>query len=400
MILLDKKLTMKNRILLVDDEETLRYVLRETLISEGYSVDVAKNGFQALERFKSKPYDLLITDIKMHGMDGLQLIREIKKNGLDLKIIIITAYGSLEMVKEATRLGVTELISKPFKIKEIKGIITKAFSRQSISQEDGENNSMKQSQTSSLKQLTNNFMAPTGLTYCFVGPASQPKSTVVFDSIAVNKNRVLLIFGNINGQNQKHREWWENKQIGIMVKTLFRSKSINTPKKITDNINNFLCKNIQPHVGMSMLCALIDKRKGTIKYVNYGNSLICSIFSRDGQMNIMKSVPDLLGISTEIEINESDIPFSCGSRLVISSSNTITEIMEKGALIKETVENILQSIKNPQNKQSGETSLFPEFTDRKREINLDDETVLLIDLDRNNTTSPKHSKTQKHESSN
>ncbi len=397
MISLDKKLTMKNKILLVDDEETLRYVLSETLTSEGYSVDVAKNGFQALERFKSKPYDLLITDINMHGMDGLQLIREIKKNGLDLKIIIITAYGSLEMVKEATRLGVTELISKPFKIKEIKDIITKVFSRQSISQEGSDNSSMKQSHTNSLKLLPDNFMEPTGLTHYFAGPASQPKSTVVFDSIAVNKNRALLIFGNINGQDQKHREWWENKQIGIMIKTLFRSKSINTPKRIIDNINNFLCKNIQPHVDMSMLCALIDKRKGTIKYVNYGNSLICSIFSRDGQMMILKSVPDLLGTSTKIEINESDIPFSYESRLVISSSNTISEIMEKGALIKKTVEGVLQSIKNPQNKQPGEVSLFPEFTDRKREINLDDETVLMINLVRNSTISSKHSNAPKHE---
>ncbi len=86
---------MTNKILLVDDEETLRFVLRETLISEGYCVDVAKDGFQALERVKLKSYDLLITDIKMHGMDGLQLIREIKRNGSHLKIIIITAYGSL-----------------------------------------------------------------------------------------------------------------------------------------------------------------------------------------------------------------------------------------------------------------------------------------------------------------
>jgi two-component system response regulator (stage 0 sporulation protein F) len=85
---------MTNSILLVDDEDTLRYVLRETLMDEGYSVDVANDGFQALEHVKLKSYDLLITDIKMHGMDGLQLIREIKRNGSHLKIVIITAYGS------------------------------------------------------------------------------------------------------------------------------------------------------------------------------------------------------------------------------------------------------------------------------------------------------------------
>lgn len=372
---------MKNRILLVDDEETLRYVLKETLIGEGYSVDVANNGIQALERFKAKKYDLLITDIKMHGMDGLQLIREIKGNGSGLKIVIITAYGSLEMVKEATQLGVMEFISKPFKIKEIKEVITKVFNSQKIS------NKVKQTPVKELKQLTDNFMAPTGLTYSFAGPASQPKSTVVFDSVALNNNRVLLLFGNINCQNQKHREWWENKQIGIMIKTLFRSKAINTPKKILDNINNFLCKNIQPHVEMAVLCALIDKRKQMIKYANNGNSLVCSIFSPEGQMETLGSFPYHLGFSTEIEINEKTIPFSYGSRLVISSSDSISEIMEKGALIKNTVENILQSIKNPQKKQPGETDVFPALTNSRREINLDDETVLLINLDRSNAIS-------------
>ena len=116
---------MTNRILLVDDEDTLRYVLRETLIGEGYSVDVANDGFQALEHVKLKSYDLLITDIKMHGMDGLQLIREIKRNGSHLKIVIITAYGSLEMVKEEARLGVVEFVSKTFKMQEIKYVITR-----------------------------------------------------------------------------------------------------------------------------------------------------------------------------------------------------------------------------------------------------------------------------------
>ena len=87
---------MNNRILLVDDEETIRYVLRETLISEGYNVDIAEDAFQALEHFKQASYDLIITDIKMKGMNGIQLIREIKRNDLDLKIIIKSYEASLK----------------------------------------------------------------------------------------------------------------------------------------------------------------------------------------------------------------------------------------------------------------------------------------------------------------
>ena len=374
---------MTNRILLVDDEETLRFVLRETLISEGYSVDVANDGFQALERVKGKSYDLLITDIKMHGMDGLQLIREIKRNGSHLKIIIITAYGSLEMVKEAARMGVIEFVSKPFKMQEIKDVITRNLCDDNTSSEN--DSSVKQFQVKNSEQLVDNLLVPAGLQYYFAGPASQPKSTVVFDFVAINDNRAALIFGNVDGQNEKHREWWENKQIGVMIKTLFRSKVRNTPKKIVDDINTFLHKNIQPHIDMSILCALIDKRKRIIRYVNYGKSLVCSIFDQDGQMEIMESFPYLLGIYPEIEISERSIPYSHGSKLVLSSSNTISKIMEKGELIKQMVENILQSVKSSRKKESKEIDLCSSRTGEK-EINFDDETVLLIDLDWNHTT--------------
>lgn len=377
---------MTNRILLVDDEDTLRYVLRETLIDEGYSVDVANDGFQALEHVKHKSYDLLITDIKMHGMDGLQLIREIKRNGSHLKIVIITAYGSLEMVKEAARLGVVEFVSKPFKMQEIKDVITRNLCSDNDNTSSENDSSLNQLRVENSEQLADNLLVPAGLQYSFAGPASQPKSTVVFDFVAINNNRAALIFGNVDGRSERHREWWENKQIGMMIKTLFRSKAENTPKKIVDDINAFLHKNVQPHIDMSILCALVDKRKRAIRYVNYGNSLVCSVFDQDGRMEVMESFPYLLGIYPENEISERSIPYSHGSTLVLSSSNTISKIMEKGALIKQMVGNILKSVKSSRNKESEEIDLCSSLTGEK-EMNFDDETVLLMDLDWNHTVS-------------
>ncbi len=376
---------MTNRILLVDDEDTLRYVLRETLIDEGYSVDVANDGFQALEHVKHKSYDLLITDIKMHGMDGLQLIREIKRNGSHLKIVIITAYGSLEMVKEAARLGVVEFVSKPFKMQEIKDVITRNLCSDNDNTSSENDSSLNQLRVKNSEQLADNLLVPAGLQYSFAGPAAQPKSTVVFDFVAINNNRAALIFGNVDGRSERHREWWENKQIGVMIKTLFRSKAENTPKKIVDDINAFLHKNVQPHIDMSILCALVDKRKRAIRYVNYGNSLVCSVFDQDGRMEVMESFPYLLGIYPENEISERSIPYSHGSTLVLSSSNTISKIMEKGALIKQMVGNILQSVKSSHNKESEGIDLCSSLTGEK-EMNFDDETVLLMDLDWNHTT--------------
>lgn len=378
---------MNNRILLVDDEETIRFVLRETLISEGYNVDIAEDAFQALEHFKLASYDLIITDIKMKGMNGIQLIREIKRSDLELKIIIITAYGSLETVKEAAKLGVVEMISKPFKIQEIKDAIVRMLKENSISKdtERGRACLLRKSENGQLLK-SDSLLEPDGLSYYFDGPACQPKSTVVFDSYAISSNRSTLIFGNINGQSEHHGEWWENWQIGIMIKTLFRSKTGKTPKNVIDSINKFLYRNIHPHISVSMLCVLIDKRKKVVQYVNNGHNLVCSMIAPNGEVEIMEGNLYPLGISSEIDIIEDTMPYSYENRLMLSRSNSMSKIVEEGTVIKRKVENALQNIKNSQKKKAEEVDINTSLSN-DQDVSFDDETVLLISLENNDAES-------------
>ena len=107
---------MKKKILLVDDEETLRWALHEALSEEGFDIENTNDSVKALEFTRKTKYDLVISDLKMPIMGGLQLISEIKKQNPDTKAIIITAYGSIEAVIEAMHLGVLDFITKPFKI--------------------------------------------------------------------------------------------------------------------------------------------------------------------------------------------------------------------------------------------------------------------------------------------
>lgn len=388
---------MNNRILLVDDEETIRYVLKEALVSEGYKVDVARDAFQAMERFKTAPYDLIITDIKMRGMDGIQLIREVKKSDSNLKIVIITAYGSLETVKEAAKLGVAEMISKPFKIQEIKDVLVRMLNNSSTPKDiDNEKDCQLQCNDSGQSSKMDNLLKPGGMSYYFDGPACQPKSTVVFDSLAISNNRSMLIFGNINGQSEHHREWWGNMQIGIMIKTLFRSKAGDTTKKVIDGINKFLYENIFPHIQVSMLCVLIDKKKRVIKYVNNGNNLVCSMIAPEGETEILENNPYPLGISPVVDLIEGTIPYSYKNKLMLSRSNSMSRIMEEGALINQKIEKALQNMQNLQEEQSNETDLHTSFVNDK-DVSLDDETVLLISLDRNDTGHSTESKKRRLE---
>jgi len=83
-------------ILLVDDEEHIRLLFKEELEEAGYAIDIASNGFEALEKVKERQFDLVVLDIKMPGMDGIQTLNEIKKLNKDQRVILCSAYGEFK----------------------------------------------------------------------------------------------------------------------------------------------------------------------------------------------------------------------------------------------------------------------------------------------------------------
>lgn len=113
------------KILIVDDEETLTYSLYQTFImsENNYEVVTASSGEEAINKLTDSKYDLVITDIKMPGMDGLELLLNIKAKYKETEVIVMTAYGSTEKKEEALQKGASFYIEKPFEIKEIKQLV-------------------------------------------------------------------------------------------------------------------------------------------------------------------------------------------------------------------------------------------------------------------------------------
>jgi len=101
-------------ILIVDDENRIRSILRIFLESKGHSIDEAENGITALEKLEDNEFDLVISDIRMDGMGGKELLSEIKARELGCPVIFITAYASVESSIDALRLGATDYLVKPF----------------------------------------------------------------------------------------------------------------------------------------------------------------------------------------------------------------------------------------------------------------------------------------------
>ncbi|SFL92637.1 two-component system, response regulator, stage 0 sporulation protein F [Paenibacillus sp. 1_12] len=108
------------KLLIVDDQNGIRILLTEVFSTEGYQTYQASNGKLALEIVRSASPDLVLLDMKIPGMDGLDILKHIKSIDASIKVIMMTAYGELDMIKEATDLGAIMHFTKPFDIDELR----------------------------------------------------------------------------------------------------------------------------------------------------------------------------------------------------------------------------------------------------------------------------------------
>jgi two-component system response regulator PilR (NtrC family) len=125
------------RILVVDDERSMRELLAIVLRREGHEVFLAENGRSALALLEREPIDLLISDIKMPDMSGVELLRAAKGADQDLVGIMITAFASTATAVEALRMGAYDYLSKPFDVEELKIVVRDALERRRLRQENG-----------------------------------------------------------------------------------------------------------------------------------------------------------------------------------------------------------------------------------------------------------------------
>jgi DNA-binding NtrC family response regulator len=124
------------RILVVDDEQSMTQFLSIVLRKEGYQVTAVSNGREALERVKAENFDVVITDIKMPGMDGIQLLQGIKKHDASLPVVIMTAYASQQSAIDAVNMGAFQYLIKNAKNDEIKLVVRNAIEMRKVRAEN------------------------------------------------------------------------------------------------------------------------------------------------------------------------------------------------------------------------------------------------------------------------
>lgn len=117
---------MSLQILVLDDEKIVGERLKASLEMEGHTLEIFIHPDAALKRIEDKVFDVVITDIRMDDIDGIQVLEAVRKKSLKTKVIMITGYATLEVARESLTKGAFDFIAKPFKLKEIRQAIQKA----------------------------------------------------------------------------------------------------------------------------------------------------------------------------------------------------------------------------------------------------------------------------------
>jgi DNA-binding NtrC family response regulator len=113
-------------ILVLDDEPIVGERLKPALEKEGYQVEIFVDPNRALERISEKTFDIVVTDIRMDEMDGIQVLERVSEKSNRTKVIMITGYATLEVARESLTKGAFDFIAKPFKLREMRAAIKKA----------------------------------------------------------------------------------------------------------------------------------------------------------------------------------------------------------------------------------------------------------------------------------
>ena len=114
-------------VLIVDDEKNIRLTLAMTLETLNISADTASTGEEALQKLAEKPYRLMILDLKLPGIDGLEVLRRVTETYSEVMVIMITAYGSIDTAVEAMKLGAVDFLQKPFDPAVVRDMVTRVF---------------------------------------------------------------------------------------------------------------------------------------------------------------------------------------------------------------------------------------------------------------------------------
>ncbi|MGE5893403.1 MAG: endopeptidase La, partial [bacterium] len=209
------RLDRKHRVLVVDDEEIARKNIAHILIKENYAVQTASNGMEALAKLETADFDVILTDLKMPKIDGMEILEGSKARYPNTEVIMITGYATIDTAVEAMKKGAFHYIAKPFNLDDVRSIVAKAVEKKSLVKETK------------------------GSVLCFSGPPGTGK-TSLGRSIAYALGRKFgrISLGGIKDEAEirGHRRTYAGAMPGRIIEEIRRTESLN-PVIILDEVD-------------------------------------------------------------------------------------------------------------------------------------------------------------------
>lgn len=192
------------RIIVVDDEEIVLSLIRDTFEEEGYAIKTASNGEEALKLTFDETFDLLITDIRMPGMDGIELVRRVREKQPDIGVIFMTGYANLNSAKNAIKQGAFDYIMKPFEIAEIRKAVKDAIRIKKETEEKSSDHQL--SSLSDLNQMLHQAGDHKSLTISFLRFALMHQHTEYGSILYWNREEEKYFMATIEGDANYEQE--------------------------------------------------------------------------------------------------------------------------------------------------------------------------------------------------
>jgi two-component system response regulator PilR (NtrC family) len=290
-------------ILIVDDDRSLRKMLAFVLEKEGFQVEEAISGLDALKKLKGRNFDLVISDIRMPDLNGIELLKKIKTHDQDLPVIMITAYAATNDAIEAMKLGAEDYIMKPFNLEELKIIINKSLHKKNIEREN-----VQLKEKLSDKEKFENIVG------------ADPKMRKIFeliDTIAQTDSTVL-----ISGESGTGKE--------LIARAIHSKCSRGNQKFISINCGalpeNLLESELFGHKKGAFTDAYQDK-EGLFEAANHGTLFLDEIseMSQKMQVKILRAIQEKIirrvGGNQEIIVDV---------RIITATNRDLVESIEKG----------------------------------------------------------------------
>lgn len=342
------------KILIIDDEKGIRDSLSATLKDEGYEALAVSNGYDALAMMKELDFDIIITDLVLPGMDGMEILSKVKRDYPDTIVVMITGHESVENAVEAMKSGADDYIPKPvLDPDEMLMKLAKAVEIRQIKNENRNFHRRLESELDIARKIQQALLPQQvpKLDQVDISVFSQSAKHVggdYHDLIEISPNKIGIAIGDVSGKGMPASLLMANVCASIRI----HSESEYSPKDIMFKINNAfcpICQFIEEHRFITLFYGILDSKNKILAYSNAGHNY--PFLFRDGRIAYELSTEDGLpcGIFENSSYDENLIALKTGDVLLFYTDG-ITEAMNNDydvygeeRLINTVLENIDKS---------------------------------------------------------